>query len=633
MHFAIRPLVSLLAVTTAAALAACGGGDEPPTGLDPAISLALSTTSLSVAQGGSGTATISITRSGGFAGPVALAVEGAPDGVTATAEPGSVAGATATLTVAASAAAAPGNYTLTVRGTGTGVTAQAVQLALVVTATSAAGFSLAVAPSTLGVAQGATGTAQVTITRGSGFTGTVDLTVSGAPTGVTATLNPASTTATASTLTVTAAASAAPGAYTLTITGAASGVASQTATVALTVTGTVVSARGTIAYVRDHKEIRLIEPDGSNDRLLWAHPRPDVAENLGIVDLAWRPDGGELAFASQHEATHSLFESDLYAIRPDGSGLRRLTNPPAVAELGNFPKGTVRVTIRNDASNVGDPDASGFFLVYVVGASDPQTVTVGPGSSATLTFTNVADLGGMTQPTVAINGEYRWFNPGVDVRAGATVDAPTLDILNKVRSLGAMSPFWRQDASLIGYRALSGCAGLWAIAPTGSPGLGIGSPIAGTNEMLACQGTWGPTPALADQVLHTGPFEDNTVYRVHENGTGRVELLHSSDWVPGAVWLPDGSGFVYLKAGEFLNSMNLYRFDFATQQTTPITEFTSEFVRSFSIAPDGEHVVFERSDRLFQFAFDPPPQTALWIVGVDGSGARLLVENAETPAW
>jgi len=630
MRFAIRPLVAL---TLAAALAACGSDKKGPQEPGGAISLALSTSSLSVAQGGSGTATISIARSGGFAGPVALTVEGAPDGVTATAEPSSVVGATATLTVAASAAVAPGNYTLTVRGSGVGVTAQTAQLALAVTATSAAGFSLAVAPPALSVEQGASGTAQLAITRGGGFSGAVDLTVSGVPAGVTATLNPTSTTGTASTLTVAAGASAAPGAYQLTITGAASGVPSQTATVALTVTESSSSGRGTIAYVRDQKEIRLIEPDGSNDRLLWAHPRPDVAENLGIVDLAWRPDGGELAFASQHEATHSLFESDLYAIRPNGSGLRRLTNPPAVADLGGFDKGTVRVTVRNDASNVGDPNASGFFIVYVVGAPDPQTVTVGPGSSATLTFTNVADLGGITQPTVAMNGDYRWFNPGVDVRAGATVDAPTLDILNGVRSLGAMSPFWRQDASLIGYRALSGCAGLWAIAPTGSPGLGIGTMIAGTDEMLACQGTWGPTPALADQVLHTGPFEDNSVYRVHENGTGRVQLLQSSDWVPGAVWLPDGSGFVFLKAGEFLNSMNLYRFDFATEQTTPITTFTNEFVRSFSIAPDGEHVVFERSDRLFQFAFDPPPQTALWIVGIDGSGARLLVENAENPAW
>ena len=494
-------------------------------------------------------------------------------------------------------------------------------------------ITVATSASSLALEQGASGTVNVSIARSGGFTGPVTLAIEGAPTGVTATAAPNPVTSDAATLTIATTGSAPVGSHALTVRATGAGVAAKTAPLTLTVAAAFVGQRGTIAYVRDQKEIRLVEPDGSNDRLLWAHPRPDIAENLGIVDLAWRPDGRELAFASQHEATHSLFESDLYAIRPNGSGLRRLTNPPAVAELAGFAKGTVRVTVHNDAGNILNPDASGFFIVYVVGAAEPQTTTVTPGNSTTLVFGDVADLGDATQPVVAMNGEYRWFNPGVNVRAGATVDAPTLEILNAVRGLGAMSPFWRQDGSRIGYRSLSGCAGLWAIAPTGAPGLGIGSMIAGGNEMLACQGTWGPTAATADQVLHTGPTDDNSVYRVHENGSGRVRLFQSADWVPGAVWLPDASGFIYLKADQFLNNINLFRFEFASGQSTPVTSFTNEFVRSFAIASDGQHVVYERADRLFEYVFDPPAQTALWIVGIDGGGARLLVENAENPAW
>ena len=69
---------------------------------------------------------------------------------------------------------------------------------------------------------------------------------------------------------------------------------------------------GTIAYVRGGTEIRLIDADGSNDRRLWTHP--DAKKELGIFEVAWRPDGKELAFSSGHEAVYSLYHADIYAI-------------------------------------------------------------------------------------------------------------------------------------------------------------------------------------------------------------------------------------------------------------------------------------------------------------------------------
>jgi len=47
----------------------------------------------------------------------------------------------------------------------------------------------------------------------------------------------------------------------------------------------------------------------------------------GAVTPAWSPDGDWIAFASNHEGNY-----DIYLIRPDGSGLRRLTQSPE-AEL------------------------------------------------------------------------------------------------------------------------------------------------------------------------------------------------------------------------------------------------------------------------------------------------------------
>src|ERR1043166_4937275 len=90
---------------------------------------------------------------------------------------------------------------------------------------------------------------------------------------------------------------------------------------------------GTIAFIRGRAEIHLIEPGGSNDRRIWAIPRPELAATMGINGLAWRPDGKEIAFTSSHEAVQSLYLSDLYTILPDGSDLRKITNPPDASDF------------------------------------------------------------------------------------------------------------------------------------------------------------------------------------------------------------------------------------------------------------------------------------------------------------
>ena len=127
------------------------------------------------------------------------------------------------------------------------------------------------------------------------------------------------------------------------------------------------TSTGTIAYVRaggtDGDQIRLIEPDGSNDRALWTVPVPDPQGRLEILSLAWRPDATELAFSSNHEDVCSIFASDIYSIHPDGSNFRRVGNGPACHELSQFPKGNVTVTVRNYTSKF-----STTFHVYVQGA-------------------------------------------------------------------------------------------------------------------------------------------------------------------------------------------------------------------------------------------------------------------------
>jgi hypothetical protein len=207
--------------------------------------LSLNPASLSIAQGANGNTTVSINRTN-FTGPVTLAVEGLPTGVTASFNPASPVSANSTvLTLTATASALVGPATVTIRGTTPGQSAelganaiadQSVTLSLTITATSSGGFTLSATPPTVNVTAGAGGTSTININRTGGFAGSVTLAVSGQVTGLTASLSPTPTTGNTSTLTISTTTGVGAGPFTLTITGTATGQANQTTTVTVTIT-------------------------------------------------------------------------------------------------------------------------------------------------------------------------------------------------------------------------------------------------------------------------------------------------------------------------------------------------------------------------------------------------------------
>jgi alpha-tubulin suppressor-like RCC1 family protein len=92
-------------------LVACPAPPAPT----PDFGLTLGSPSLSVKQAESGTISVSLNKTNGFAGSVALTLEGAPTGVTGSFNPASTT-STSTLTLNVAANAALGNTTLTVKG-------------------------------------------------------------------------------------------------------------------------------------------------------------------------------------------------------------------------------------------------------------------------------------------------------------------------------------------------------------------------------------------------------------------------------------------------------------------------------------------------------------------------------------
>ena len=387
---------------------------------------------------------------------------------------------------------------------------------------------------------------------------------------------------------------------------------------------------GTIAYARRNNqtgyEIWLIEPDGSNDRRIWSSGIPHPNNIDDITRVEWRPDAGEIAFSSRHERACSIYEADIYAIWPDGSNYRRITNAPACAALANFPKGSVSVTVRN--STTRNP-----LYVYVQGAPTVQSAVVPQGGSATVTFADVADFGdGVLQQAVAFWGLERWNEPLAlaDVKPGQTVHAGTLEVSGAgIQQFGVRHPTWHRDGSRLGW-ILAGCAIMQQI-PANPPAGATGTALT-TAYVPACVMDWGPTPALANQILYGVYTTEYGIYRVTEGSGTKGELLVS--WGPNLVldiqWLPDGSGFLYSRTDRFSGNWtaaNIYEYTFATRQVTQLTQFTDEIAGAFSISPDGQYVVFERVPQLGWENRD------VWMMRRDGTGMRRLVQYGLFPSW
>ena len=402
----------------------------------------------------------------------------------------------------------------------------------------------------------------------------------------------------------------------------------QTARPAAPSTGSGTSSTaGKIAYVRGNTEIRLIDPDGTNDRQFWTHP--DLNKDLGIHELDWRPDGKELAFSSSHASAMSPYHADVYAIGEDGAVIRKITNPPDRSELARFKKGSVTLTVKNAQSGAS---TSGSFVIYVAGADEPVQVGVPSGSVRTIVFKSVADFGSKSQPIVATFGDFRWSNPGVDVVAGRNITVPFEIGGEGLQRMGAYRPTWKADGSGLSYGA--GPCIIHHTSAKPAPGENpFNQLFAGKTPMGACLWDHGPTPETAKQLIYSENSSGSNIFIITEGsahpGTKLTSYSELDYQLPYELqWIPDGSGFLYSTTNKWRDSGNIFRYDFASKKTTQVTALKTDFAKSFSISSDSRSVVFERCK-----AHLDSKECDLWIADVNGGGLRMLVKNGHRPAW
>ena len=389
---------------------------------------------------------------------------------------------------------------------------------------------------------------------------------------------------------------------------------------------------GAIAYVNSAgTQIHLVNPDGSNDHVIWSAPMVGSVQS-GVRYPAFSPDGSQIAFTSDMEQTVSLLQSDIFAINPDGSGLRAITDPPLTSNLGSFQTGTVNVQVSNQS--VGDS----LFIIYVDGAKQPQSTTVPMGSTKTVTFNDVAIFPGHSQFAVAINGITRWigfpdtptFQPGTTNGATITLNSGGYD------NFGAIKPVWSSDSSEIDYTLGESCTGQ-AISAHPDPGANLGQLLVPFSASM-CYMDRGPTAALANQVIYfdyLGNFP-NGAFMQAAVGAAQPTMLFDTGYASasyGVKWLPDGSGILYSLYDGNCDCSNIYHYDFGAKKSTQITQFTSQYTGNLSISPDGQAVVFELFNVLPNPTLNPDAVPDLWIMNVDGSNQSLLVQQARDPSW
>lgn len=382
-------------------------------------------------------------------------------------------------------------------------------------------------------------------------------------------------------------------------------------------TASVTNADGTIAYVAGNgAEIRLIEADGSNDRLLWQAPNPELHQ---ITSVRWSPDGTQLAFASDHESICSLYRSDIYTIQPDGANLRRVTNGPACAELANYPKGSVTIDVENGLSE-------SIFLLYIEGAANAVELPIGSGVRQRITVDNVADFGdGVQQRVVVFQTEQNtWLHASakVDVLPNSTAVAGEFLIRDSSVFLGAYSPSWQRDSSAIAYTL--GEAGIYLTSA--NPGIGKQGELLFPGSSIFAR-TVALSPVDEQFLSYSFPFVSmGTVGDAESVGP----ILELTGTLRGLDWLADGSGMV---AGELLGlgntHANIWRYNFGASEVLNLTDYSDEvtgYAGEPSVSPDGAAVVYI-------YAANSSAETELMIMDLDGSNVHSLGVVGLHPDW
>ncbi len=435
-------------------------------------------------------------------------------------------------------------------------------------------------------------------------------------------------------------------------------------------------ARDTIAYVSsslNKKSIRLIQSDGSNDRLLWTVPDNQfISPRIG--SLVWRPDGTELLFDSDHSFGMSYYGRDLYAITADSGYLRKITNPPEPRYLEAYPKGGVKFSSQNWLGKGSN------FWAYVEGSRTNVTWLSASTQTWTLTFADIADFGdGIRQyAVVGYMGYNRRRMCRYDLAGMADiVPGETVEIAQDFNAWGhmfqhcvmALEPSWSGDGEKILFTVVSGMD-QYSDGISRSDYENYDIRISDSENLPP--GNRGVRVGMFERSYSSDPKriklssteEENILLVIHNFHADRIYISSTSDpdidspdrlqridlgfcnygddpgyWVDRChisdiEWLPDGSGFLvsmHVGTGNRFDQQKrhfdrIYRHDLGTGSTDMLVSLEGEYIGNITVSPDGGKIAFERGSR------NEGPHD-IWIYDIENENLNLLVKDGAAPAW
>ena len=267
---------------------------------EPSYTLAIAPAAAEIIQGGQGTATVTLTRTN-FTGPVTLALDNPPAGVTATFVPAAPTGTTSVMTVTVAGSVVPGLTNLSIKGTASGVpSVRAATPPSPAPGDRAAPFGLTVVPASLSlpasvtIAQGSQAGVTVSITRAALFTGPVTLSVAGRPSPTQISFTPTVVAGATSTMTVTP--NGTPvGTYPLIINGATGTAGDPTARIDLIVTSPANGSAGNFKFCDPSQfPVWFAYRDGTGP---WIHVTPTTSGSVQSYPYTIAASVGEVAYA------------------------------------------------------------------------------------------------------------------------------------------------------------------------------------------------------------------------------------------------------------------------------------------------------------------------------------------------
>lgn len=378
-----RLRVSLLCVSMLLVPVGCESGSSanPETSTGSLVRVSASPSAVVLDAGASTTLPITIERSAGFTRSVELTLTGAPNGVTYTFAPASLAfnQSTSTLTLESNQGVQPGSYPLVVRASASAGEAKTTQVTMTVPTPD---VIVAFGTASASVRLEDTVSVPVTVTRtGGGFVDPIALSVSNLPTGVTAAFVPSvlTGTSTASVLRLSPVIETTLGASTLQVTTSGISVPQKSTPLPLT----VLDAAAPTFRLRFTGSSLTVPVGGGTAESTVGIPRGGGLTGPVTLSAAGLPAGIVAEF------TPPVVTGTTATIR--------LTATPGVTP-GNYP-----ITVRGVAAGLTDRVVP---LTYTVSGVRlfPATVTVQRGATAQIPM-SIARYGSFAEPaTVSLGG-------------------------------------------------------------------------------------------------------------------------------------------------------------------------------------------------------------------------------------